>query len=520
MIIRCSIHNLTNYLIFAIMLLVFASASPASLRIQNKRVSQEFKVLRNDAGRLKSIRNSRENQQRYQEVIYKIHRFIKSHPRNEHILSAMILVAELYEKLAKTSNGGIYRSKAARAYLAVARKFKGNPHAARALKKANYLAPKPKKFAKRPGVRRRVLDIQKSEGSDGIKILLRLDGLVKVKSGEIPANGRFGRRFFVDLTPAVVPKKFKSIDIAKFGLKKIRSGQFNNNTARIVFELESGATVLPFFDKPTDRVVFGVRGKPSNLAQPKRLAKKISPPVKKWTKRPSLLLPKLTKVVIDPGHGGSDPGAVSASGVMEKTLTLAIARKIARHIRARLPNVKVFMTRNSDKSVSLSERTDYANRLNADLFISVHINSSKNKHGEGIETYYLDITHDRYALRLSARENATSESQITDLEYILADLATKSNTQDSIRLGESVQRAMLTKVQRRWRDTKDLGLKHALFYVLLGAKMPAILIETSFISNKKELVRLKSKRYQDALAIGVVRGIKRYVEEIQASYVP
>lgn len=541
---RLATDKLTNYLVLAIILLLFAFASSAKLRIQNKRVSEEFKVLKTDAARLKSLGGQLKNRQQYHRLISKLHRFVKSHPKNEHVLSAMISVAQLYENLAKKSKNAIYWSKAASSYEAVALKFPKNRDAAKAFEKAievrtNYLSQKPKMSAdrkttatrkrtqkpirrgkveagkvKRSRVRRRVLDVKKSEGQDELKILLKLDGKVKVNSGEIPANSRSSRRFFVDLTPALVPKKIRTMDIGKMGLKKIRSGQFKRNTARFVFELEKGATLLPFSEEATDNVVFGVRKKPE------KLAKKTTQPARKWTPKPGLLAPRLKRVVIDPGHGGSDPGALSPSGVKEKTLTLAISRKIAQQIRKQLPGVEVFMTRNSDKSVSLSERTDYANRLNADLFISVHINSSKNRQGEGIETYYLDITHDRYALRLSARENATSEEQITDLEYILADLAMKSNTQESIRLGESVQRAMLTKVQRTWRDAKDLGLKHALFYVLLGAKMPAVLLETSFISNKKEEGRLKSKRYQNALALGVVRGIKRYAEEKQASYVP
>ncbi len=229
---------------------------------------------------------------------------------------------------------------------------------------------------------------------------------------------------------------------------------------------------------------------------------------------------RLKRVVIDAGHGGLDNGNVGARGLKEKNVNLSIARKVAAQIRKQMPHVKVYMTRNRDKKMSLSARTNYANKVEADLFISIHTNLSKNKHKRGIETYYLDITHDRYALRLSARENATTEGQITDLEYILADMNVKSNTQESMRLGQAVQRSVLTKVQRVWCDTKDLGLKHAMLYVLLGAKMPAILFETSFISNAKEEKRLRTRQYQESVAAGLVHGIKRYAEEKQASYVP
>jgi N-acetylmuramoyl-L-alanine amidase len=151
--------------------------------------------------------------------------------------------------------------------------------------------------------------------------------------------------------------------------------------------------------------------------------------------------------------------------------------------------------------------------VKADLFISIHVNASPNRSTAGIETYYLNITHDRYALRLAARENAMSETETSNLEYILADLAMKSSVTDSIRLGRLVQTSMCGHMGTDWDDIRDLGLKSAMFYVLMGAKMPAILVETAFISNKTEEKRLKQDKYQDALAEGIVKGIKRYSDE-------
>ena len=225
--------------------------------------------------------------------------------------------------------------------------------------------------------------------------------------------------------------------------------------------------------------------------------------------------------MLDAGHGGHDTGAVGPSGVREKDVTLAIAKKVREKLVAALPDLEVVMTRDGDKFVELTERTKMANDAGADLFISIHANANPSRKVRGVETYYLNITHDRYSIRLAARENAAhgDESSISDLQYILADLAMKSNVDDSIRLGRQVQSSVVGSLRSQYSDVQDLGLKHALFAVLIGARMPAILIETSFVSNRTEEKRLRTGRYQEALAQGIVRGVRKFMEERQAFYV-
>ena len=228
----------------------------------------------------------------------------------------------------------------------------------------------------------------------------------------------------------------------------------------------------------------------------------------------------LRQVVIDAGHGGKDPGAVGLKGTREKDLTLAIAKRIKAQMATELPGVEVVMTRETDKFLPLKSRTQIANQMEADIFISIHINASVNRRVRGVETYYLNVAHDRYAKRLSARENAMTENDISDLEFILADLMMKSNVDESIRLGKAVQNNVVSSLHKKWPDVRDLGLRHALFYVLLGARMPAILVESSFVSNPKEEKRLRTPEYQDAIAKGVVNGVRRFINEAQAQYVP
>lgn len=218
---------------------------------------------------------------------------------------------------------------------------------------------------------------------------------------------------------------------------------------------------------------------------------------------------KVRRVVIDPGHGGHDPGAIGKKGTKEKEIALAISKRLATHLRKQ--GLEVMLTRDDDRYLKLEERTRFANDKHGDLFISIHCNASVNRKSHGIETYTLNISSDRYAIRLAARENASSEKSVSDLQFILADLATKANTGDSSRLAEHVQGSLVSHLGTKYDRIRDLGHKEALFYVLLGAKMPSILVETAFISNAEEEKRLATEAYQEELAVAIAKGVQRFL---------
>ncbi|WNG27226.1 N-acetylmuramoyl-L-alanine amidase [Cystobacter fuscus] len=218
---------------------------------------------------------------------------------------------------------------------------------------------------------------------------------------------------------------------------------------------------------------------------------------------------KVRRVVIDAGHGGHDTGAISRKGLREKDVTLAISRKLARELRER--GLEVLLTRDEDRYLKLEERARLANDTRGDLFISIHCNSATTSKLHGIETYTLNTSADRYSIRLAARENASSEKGISDLQFILADLATKANTEESTRLANQVQRNLVSHLSANYSGVKNLGTKEALFYVLLGAKMPAILVETSFLSHPEEEKRLGSEAYQDEVAQAIAQGVEDFV---------
>jgi N-acetylmuramoyl-L-alanine amidase len=218
---------------------------------------------------------------------------------------------------------------------------------------------------------------------------------------------------------------------------------------------------------------------------------------------------KIHRIIVDAGHGGYDAGATGPSGVHEKDVTLAIARSVAKVLRSH--GYEVVLTRDSDEFVSLEDRTAIANRERGDLFLSIHANASPHRKQSGVETYALNVASSRYEVRLAARENATARRGVSDLQYLLTDLATRSNTVDSDRLAKCVQASVVESVGHKYGRPRDNGVKHALFYVLLGAKMPAVLVETQFISNVREEKHLAATSYQSLVARSIAAGVDQFV---------
>jgi N-acetylmuramoyl-L-alanine amidase len=219
-------------------------------------------------------------------------------------------------------------------------------------------------------------------------------------------------------------------------------------------------------------------------------------------------------VMIDPGHGGYDPGTQSASGILEKDLALSIARHLADALKAR--GVRAQMTRDSDEFISLPERTRRANRADADLFVSIHLNSSPNPETTGIEVYYLNNTTDRATNRLARMENAgvtgASAPRDGNLNYILADLRQNYKATEASTLARMIDTQTVTDLDAQLGlEVNPLGAKMGPFYVLVGAHMPAVLVECGFLSNSSEAQRLSSAQYQQTLAQGIATAVIRYL---------
>jgi N-acetylmuramoyl-L-alanine amidase len=218
----------------------------------------------------------------------------------------------------------------------------------------------------------------------------------------------------------------------------------------------------------------------------------------------------VARVVLDPGHGGGDPGAMGQSGLKEKDVTLDVAHRVAPVLAQR--GIVVLLTRDDDRNVTLEERTARANGFGADLFVSIHCNASEGRGRHGVETYVLDVTRDEIASRVAARENATSAAATAELGSILASMRLSDQSARSTKLAELLQKATMASLAPAFADVLDGGVHTAGFYVLVGARMPGVLFETSYISNVAEEERLGNADYKQRLADGIVNAVLAYRE--------
>jgi N-acetylmuramoyl-L-alanine amidase len=313
-------------------------------------------------------------------------------------------------------------------------------------------------------------------------------------------------------------------------LKKARAGQYQPDVARVVLDIER-IDRFNAFPLPGERFryVIDVYGSHGNLAASRtatdgqkeagveKAAGAETKKVETEDKERVAGRKKKIIIVLDAGHGGRDPGAVGPTGLREKNVTLSLARRAKRVLEAGNKNVRVVLTRSDDRYLTLVERTAMANTMSADLFVSIHCNAAADSKAYGIETYYLDNTTDRAALRLAAKENFVAEEVMTGprdtTNLILADLITMSKVEDSVPLARSLQKHLISGMRKRWKDTRDKGVKKAPFWVLTGATMPCVLVEVSFISNKREEKLLRSSDYQQAAASAIAGGVLNYIKE-------
>ena len=229
---------------------------------------------------------------------------------------------------------------------------------------------------------------------------------------------------------------------------------------------------------------------------------------------PSLKIQKDVLVVIDPGHGGKDPGTIGRKGTREKTITLQVSKTLRRLIERRL-KLKVLLTRSRDTFLDLEDRVDFANREKADLFISVHVNSHAKQSIQGVEIYHFGKASDPRALEVAARENGMKlESDAPPWQVIIADKLDERKINASQTFAWTTGSMLITTLQKKYR-IKDHGVKTAPFYVLRFTTMPSILIEMGFMSNPMEETRLQNTTFQKELAEGIYQGIQSYLKELR-----
>jgi len=316
-------------------------------------------------------------------------------------------------------------------------------------------------------------------------------------------------RLFFDIENCTLSDKIKtSVPIMDGILKKVRMSQYKENTVRVVLDIDTLGKYSVFMLEDPDRLVIDMY---PEIDDGSRKEAKGSPKL-----LPDKNLNKIETIVIDAGHGGKDPGAIGPAGLQEKDITLYVGKKLG-EILEQKQGARIIYTRDKDIFVPLNDRTEMANTQKADLFVSIHVNASEQRQARGIETYFLNWTNDREALKVAARENQISINKMENvqdgLQIILQDLARNNKREESMKLAHSVQSAMVDTLRNDYSKVEDLGVKYALFYVLVGAEMPSILVEISFISNHEEEKRLAADSYRNKVAEAIAKGIDAYISQ-------
>jgi len=341
-----------------------------------------------------------------------------------------------------------------------------------------------------------VLDLKHWTSKGYTRVVVDLSAPVEFSKNRISNPDRL----YFDLKNSRISKEIKTtLPVGDGILKTVRAGQFNQDTVRVVLDLEEIKEFKVFVLEDPAKLVIDVYGH-EKAANTHDLASAVK------------------TIVLDPGHGGHDPGAVGPNGLYEKDVVLDIALKL-RTILSENKNFKILMTRDKDMFIPLVERTAFANSKNADLFISIHVNASPKKTARGVETYLLNWTNDEESIRVAARENAISLKKMkeqmkkykSDVDIMLSDLRRDLKRDESIKLANYVQGSIVSTLGENYNDIKNLGVKNALFYVLFGARMPSVLAEVSFISNPAEENLLSKEAYRDYIAQAIADGIDTYM---------
>jgi N-acetylmuramoyl-L-alanine amidase len=353
---------------------------------------------------------------------------------------------------------------------------------------------------------RTIEDVRFRSAAATTRVVIEVDGAVQHSIGRLPQPDRL----YIDLQRTRLAPDWgrKHVKVGDERVRAIRIAQYRMGMVRVVLDLQKLQNYRVYTLAQPYRIIIDLeddRQVPGSDAPRQSL----SPPAFKSLPSPPATPPT---IVIDPGHGGKDPGAIGPGGLQEKTVVLQVAKELQQVIRKELPHYRVVLTRDRDVYVPLTDRAQLANRQHAQVFISLHTNASRKRHARGIETWYLSFAANERAQQTAARENNMTTSQLSDLERILLDLQETDRINQSAVLAGMTQAALVDYLSGRYETLPNRGVEGAPFVVLLHTEMPSILVEIAFVSNPLEEKRLRSRRYQQALAQGIFRGVRQFLQ--------
>jgi N-acetylmuramoyl-L-alanine amidase/type II secretory pathway predicted ATPase ExeA len=338
-----------------------------------------------------------------------------------------------------------------------------------------------------------------STGHDA-QVVVALEDAVQYESARIDSPNRI----YFDLHKAKLGPSIgqKIVPIEDGLLKWVRVAQNSDGVVRLVLDAEGAKDFSAKLLSDPYRLVIDVRAQPqtSGTSGQLSLARELGL--------------KINRIAIDPGHGGYDTGTTGPRGLLEKDLCLDVGLRLGELIKKNLPGTEVVYTRKDDRHVSLEERTAIANDANADLFLSIHANSSDSRETRGVETFYLSLATSRESRDLASRENAFAQSSLHDLPDMIKKIARNEKLTESKQFAVDVQQALAKQLQLVSRQEANRGVKQAPFVVLTGANMPAVLSEISFVSNANDESLLLEGSQRQRIAEGLYRGVASYLNRV------
>lgn len=372
------------------------------------------------------------------------------------------------------------------------------------------------------------------------RVVIDLEGEIQYQAGRLSKPDRI----FFDLlaTRLNSPLVGKTFDVESGLLKRIRVAENRDGITRVVLEM-GGEHEHSVFSLPDPfRLVVDVRARngatkkaeaetaakgaagsqpaPSETASTKTTPPLQPPTPPKPTSQGQQTLTralglKINRIVIDPGHGGHDTGTIGPTGFMEKDLVLDVARRLGQLLNEKI-GAEVVYTREDDTFVPLENRTALANEKQADLFLSLHANSSRDPNVRGVETFILNFTTDQEALEVAARENALSQKSVHELQDIVRKITRNEKVEESRELARELQANLHKELRRASRYVQNRGVKQAPFVVLVGASMPSVLSEIAFLSNTRDEGLLKTPRWRQRVAEALFTAISKYLENLNS----
>ena len=377
------------------------------------------------------------------------------------------------------------------------------------------LAPSRSPAAVLPGTAAyRLEDLRSTSRPDTTQVIIMVSGPVQ------PLVQRLSQpdRLTIDLPETQLPPQWNqySVPVSDGRLQTIQVTQSHPQRVQVTLALQAIQDYRIAVQSAPHRVTVELRGAVTTVSSSVRTAQKgttrASPAEPSAQAALSPRAPRMPIICIDPGHGGHDPGARGPTGLEEKTVVLQVAKELRQLIRQEMPQYRVVLTRDQDIFVPLTERARMANEQQAQVFLSIHANSSPHREASGIETWYLSFAANARAKKLAARENMMSEQQLSTLRLILRDLHETDRINQSAVLAQSMQSALAEHMAAHYPGVLPRGVEGAPFAVLHHTTMPSVLVETAFISNPQEEARLRTPQYQRALAKGLLQGLRQFLQ--------